>query len=99
MIRAKSAEPSRAKAGARKARTKPVARSAARTPSRSSGPVAETDDDLNPGLVGADDRRDAGEAARASVEDPLRDWPEDAAPEDDEWLLERGGQGIQKLQE
>jgi len=49
------------------------------------------DDTLNPGLQGVAER---GRGYRRreqerSVEDPLQDWPEDAATERDDWLLDR----------
>ena len=50
---------------------------------------------MNPGLQGVEPSvaRYAGRRQSESVEDPLHDWPEDGASEDDEWLLDREVEG------
>ena len=99
MIQTRSAGVSEFKASGRKTRPKPTTRSAARRRTGARTPTAETDDQLNSALLGVDDGRGDDKAADASVEDPLRDWPEGAASGDDAWLSQRGGEGMQKPEE
>ena len=72
---------------ARGARTAPARASRVKVPS----PAVDEMQGMNPGLQGLEraSARYAGRRAGFSVEDPLHDWPEDGAGEDDEWLLDR----------
>ena len=65
-------------------------------PPRPGAPASVPDDSLSPGLYGIGACRYPEDMAEASVEDPLGDWPEGAAAEDDEWINDRSGGSIQK---